>query len=78
MRTYRRLQSLSTGVNSPANKGILVRVTIAQTTLTLICLDPNGNEVTVTMTIGVGNAIIPIYVKRWASSGGTVAVYALN
>lgn len=76
MRTYRRIKALASGATSPANKGILIRCTIGGT-ITMTCLDPNGNTVSVPLTLGVGNAIFPVYVRSFTNTG-TMTVYELN
>jgi hypothetical protein len=79
MRTYRRIKSLATGVNSPANKGLLLTITTGSATVTFVCLDAVGNSVNVALTLGVGNSIFPVYVKSWSKTGaGTVVAYELN
>ena len=76
MRTYRRIKTLAASAKSPANKGIMVNCTVAGT-ITLNCLDPVGNTVSVALSLGVGNSIIPIYVQSFTNTG-TMTVYELN
>jgi hypothetical protein len=76
MRTYRRIKALASGVNSPANKGILIKCTVAGT-ITMSCLDATGNAVSVALVLGVGNSIFPVYVKSFTNTG-TMSVWELN
>jgi hypothetical protein len=79
MRTYRRVQSLPISTGSPNNKGVLVKIITTTTAVTFTCLDPTGNDVSVALSLGVGNNIIPFYVKSWTSaSPANVTVWALN
>lgn len=76
MRTYRRIKALSSGVSSPANKGVLVTCTVAGS-ITFTCIDATGATTTIVLALGVGNSIFPVYVKSFTNTG-TMTVYELN
>jgi len=80
MRTYRRLKALAASTNSLANKGLLLTITGGNATVTFICLDPVGNDVSVPLSFTTGNVIFPVYTRSWSKTAGAgnVTAYELN
>lgn len=75
---FKRAKVLASGVVSPMNKGILVTAGASNVTLTLTCLDPVGNTVTVTAAVLANTSqFFPLYVRSWTSPGSP-SVFELN
>lgn len=76
---FKRAKVLASGVVSPMNKGILVTATaVSAAALTLVCLDPVGNTVNVTVNVPQGTSqFFPLYVRSWTGTGSP-SVFELN
>lgn len=75
---FKRAKVLASAAVSPMNKGILVTAGGTATVLTLTCLDPVGNTVTVSAAVPANTSqFFPLYVRSWTGTNNP-SVFELN
>lgn len=78
MINFKRAKPFPSGTTSPMNKGILVTAGASATSLSLTCLDPNGDVTGVTGAVPANSStFFPLYVRSWTGTN-TPSVCELN
>jgi hypothetical protein len=77
---FKRAKALASGVTSPMNKGVIITNNNASpSVVTLTALDPTGNSTTITYMMPANTTVVlPLYIRSYTASGGTITVVELN
>ena len=77
---FKRAKALASGATSPMNKGVIITNNNASASIvTLTALDPTGNSTTITYMMPANTTVVlPLYIRSYTASGGTITVVELN